>query len=105
MEEFASGSKELSSEMTLPPFKQKGWVVEIKAVMSKGGVLCYEYTADERVSFNIHSHHGKDVSYHIKAEAEVSAGAFNAPADHDYYVMWENKLPRAVKLKYRLSRN
>ncbi len=105
MEQFVIGSKELSSEVVLPPFKQGGWVLEIKATMSKGGILGYEYTAEKGVSFNLHSHHGKEVRYHVRAEAEVSAGAFSAPEDHHYYAMWENKLPKAVRVKYRLFRS
>jgi len=104
MDELGVDSQELASEVVLPPYKQRGWVLEIKVTMAAGEVLGYESSADGKLNFNLHSHHGRDVRYHVQMDAPSVLGSFTAPEAHDFYAMWENKQQSPVSLKFRLVR-
>jgi len=104
LEELRPDQSELRGEVTISPHKQKGWVLELKASMKAGGRLLFQYTADGALTFNIHSHHGKEVTHHVHIDAASGDGEFTAPEDFDFYPMWENSSDRPVHLTYRLSR-
>jgi hypothetical protein len=98
------GATEMQDRTTLPPAKQKGWVLELHVPMRQGERLGFEYEADGALAFNIHSHHGKEVTHHVHREAASGSGMFASEEDCDYYPMWENGLDRPVTLRYRLWR-
>jgi len=104
MDELKPGQRELSAEVVLPPHKQRGWVLELKMPMAAGEAAGYEYTADAPLTFNIHSHHGKDVTHHIHLGAATGEGTFEAKEAYDYYAMWENTSERPLRLRYRIWR-
>ena len=104
MDELKPEQRELTAEVVLPPHKQRGWVLELKMPMAAGEAAGYEYTADAPLTFNIHSHHGKDVTHHIHLGAATGAGTFEAKEAYDYYAMWENTSERPLRLRYRIWR-
>jgi len=104
LEELRPDAAELRAETLLAPHKQKGWVLELKAAMKAGEVLGFDFRADGDLTFNIHSHHGKEVTHHVHVDDRQAAGEFASPEAYDYYPMWENGLDRPVKLTYRIWR-
>ncbi len=94
-------------DLELPQRKQRGWVHEVEVPMAKGDAIAYE-TAHEGpagvVEFNIHSHQGRDVTYHVKGTDPRMAGAFTAPWDGKFYLMWENVSHAPVRLRIRATR-
>ena len=97
LEELRPDAKELRAETTLSPHKQKGWVLELKAAMKAGESLGFEFEADGPLTFNIHSHHGKDVTHHVHVDDAKAAGDFQSKEAYDYYPMWENSQDRPVR--------
>ncbi|OGS49726.1 MAG: hypothetical protein A3K65_05170 [Euryarchaeota archaeon RBG_16_68_12] len=93
--------------MTLAPRKVRGWVHEIRVPLSEGETLGFDSRHDRGdgdIEFNIHSHGGREVTYHARdARARVS-GALTAPWTGDFYAMWENVSDRAVPVAYELER-
>ncbi len=93
--------------MSLAPCRVKGWVYELKVPLAAGETLRYEARHDRapgEVEFNIHSHRGREVTYHARAAEPSVAGAFPAPWDGDFYLMWENTTERSVPVTYSLER-
>ena len=104
LEELRPDQQEIRGDVTISSHKQKGWVLELKASMRSGARLRFEYTADGELTFNIHSHHGKEVTHHVHIDAATGRGEFIAPEDFDFYPMWENLLDRPVHLTYLVRR-
>jgi len=104
LSELRPDDETLAGETVIPPHKQKGWVLELKATMKAGEALGFEYEADGPLAFNIHSHHGKEITHHVHVDDRQAAGEFISPQAYDYYPMWENSQDRPVKLKYRIWR-
>jgi hypothetical protein len=63
----------------------------------------YYWRANGPVDFNIHFHHGDEVSYPVKREAmRGDGGTFTAKAGEDYCWMWTAR-DRPVKLEGRIK--
>jgi hypothetical protein len=76
--------------------------------MLAGDMLHYNSGHDgqgSRVEFNVHSHHGKEVTYHAKASESLVEGAFSAPAEGKFYLMWENVSDGPVRVRIRAARH
>ena len=104
LQELPPDARELFGEVTIAPHKEKGWVLELKAPLRSGERLAYDFTADGPLTFNIHSHHGKEVTHHVHVEAAKASGEFTAAEDYDFYPMWENATSAPLRLTYRLWR-
>ncbi len=107
MDTFPSDAKEYAKDVALPPHKQRGWVHEVEVPMREGETFDYE-TAHEgaggRVAFNVHSHHGRETTYHVKGTDAQMAGTFSAPWEGKFYLMWENTSGEAVTVRVRAAR-
>lgn len=107
MDELLPEQAREDATVILPPRKMKGWVHELKVSLSDGEALRYETRhpgGDGAVAFNLHRHHGRDVTYYAQDDRAALAGTFNAPAAGDYYMMWENRSDAAVAVTYVVER-
>jgi len=107
MDELLREQARKDATVTLPPRKVKGWVHELKVSLSDGEGLRYETRhpgGDGAVAFNLHHHHGRDVTYYAQEDRAALAGTFRAPAAGDYYMMWENRSDAAVAVTYVVER-
>lgn len=107
MDTFPPDSGEYAREVELPAHKVRGWVHEVEVPMRKGESFRYE-TAHEgaggRVRFNVHSHHGRETTYHAEGTDARIAGTFTAPEEGKFYLMWENQSAKAVTVRVRATR-
>jgi hypothetical protein len=70
--------------------------------LESGDSRRYYWRASGPVDFNIHFHHGDDVSYPVKRAAmRGDGGTFTAKSGEDYCWMW-TALDRPVKLEGRI---
>ena len=107
MDELLPEQARKDATVTLPPRKVKGWVHELKVSLSDDESLRYETRhpgGDGAVAFNLHRHHGRDVTYYAQEDRAAQAGTFRAPAAGDYYMMWENRSDAAVAVTYVVER-
>ena len=80
----------------------KGGEHEECAHLDAGQMRHYYWRASAPVDFNIHFHHGDEVSYPVKRDAmRGDGGTFTAKASEDYCWMW-TALDRPVKLEGRI---
>ena len=71
--------------------------------LEAGEKRAYYWKADAPVDFNIHYHHGGDVSYPVKRDAmRGDGGAFVAKSGEDYCWMWTAR-DRRVRLEGRIK--
>lgn len=107
MDTYGTDSMEYGKEIALSPHKAKGWVHEVEVPMLAGQDLVYEASHGGpagAVEFNIHSHQGPQVTYHARsADARIS-GAFTAPWEGKFYLMWENKGKEPARVAVRAVR-
>ena len=69
-----------------------GKVHEECLTVAKGKGIDFEWSATQPVDFNIHFHHGDEVSYPVKADnAKQKKGRFSPGAKEDYCWMWTAK--------------
>jgi hypothetical protein len=107
MDTFPSEATEYAKDWDLPAKKQTGWVHELEVPLRAGESLAYDSEADApagAVAFNIHSHHGPEVTYHVRGAEPRVAGTFLAPAEGKFYLMWENTSAHAVRVRARATR-
>jgi hypothetical protein len=109
MDTFAPESREYAKEWRLPARKYKGWVHEVEVSLRHGDAIAYESESDGHgsggpVEFNIHSHEGREVTYHAKRRDARAEGTFVAPWDGKFYLMWENASDVPVLVRARLRR-
>lgn len=107
MDEFPSGAVPVRRTISLAPRKVKGWVFEVKVPLEKGVRLRYRTRHDRpsgEVKFNIHSHEGRTVTYHMQTQDPALEGTFTAPWTGDFYLMWENHTERSVPVDLELER-
>jgi len=108
MDTFAADTREYVRDLDLPPRKQKGWVHEVEVPMRAGDMIHYESEhapPGDRVAFNVHSHQGKEVTYHAKDAQPSVGGAFTAPWEGKFYMMWENVSGEPVRVRVRATRH
>ena len=107
MDVFPANESEYAKELELAPRKARGWVHEVEAPMRTGDTIRYtshHEGAGERVTFNVHSHQGKDITYHAKTSQASVAGAFTAPWAGKFYLMWENGSDGPVLVRIHAAR-
>ena len=107
MDELPADSPRSGGTLTLPPRKMKGWVHEVRIPLEGGESLrweTHEALGPGLVSFNLHSHKGRDVTYHATADDATASGTFVAPWAGEFYAMWENRSDREVAVTYLLER-
>jgi len=108
MDTFPANTKEYVREIDLPQRKVRGWVHEVEIPMRAGDMIHYTAEHDEpggRVDFNVHSHHGKEVTYHAKNSESSVSGTFSAPHEGKFYMMWENVSEAPVRVRIQASRH
>lgn len=107
MDIFAAEAIEYAKDLELPPKKTRGWVHEVEVPLRKGESLGFDSGHDGaggRVEFNVHSHQGPEVTYHVKRSEAKVAGTFTAPWDGKFYMMWENVSDAPVRVRVRANR-
>jgi hypothetical protein len=73
------------------------------ATLSPDQYLDYSFEATKPVHFNIHYHEGEDVRYPVSEEnISTLKAAFVPESKQNYCLMWSNKQPEPVQLKYEL---
>ena len=108
MDAFSATVREYAKELELPARKQRGWVHEVEVPMLAGDMIHYTSEHDgpgHRIEFNVHSHHGKDVTYHAKDSESSITGTFSAPAEGKFYLMWENVSDGPVRVRIHAARH
>jgi hypothetical protein len=92
---------EKSVEINMPA-KQ---VHEECIALSEGQTLKFSYEANAVLEFNLHFHHGKDVTYPLKGKYSIYSNTYLATQKNDFCLMWENKTGGIVKLQttYRIE--
>lgn len=107
MDVFPREMDAYARSLDLPPRKRRGWVHEIEVPLGAGESLAYESRYEGpagRVEFNVHSHHGRDVTYHLKGTDATMAGTFIAPEAGKFYLMWENLSDGPIRIHVRATR-
>jgi hypothetical protein len=92
---------EKSIEVMLPVKK----VHEECMALEVGQTLKFSYEANAELEFNLHFHHGKDVTYPLKGKYSNYSNAYNATEKNDFCLMWQNKSAAPVKLQTTFSVN
>lgn len=108
MDTWAADAKEYGRDLDLPARKMRGWVHEVEVPLRGGDMIHYSSEHDPpggRVEFNVHSHQGKEVTYHAKDSAASVAGGFTAPREGKFYLMWENVSDAPVRVRIRAARH
>ena len=81
----------------------KGGEHEECAHLDAGQMRHYYWRASAPVDFNIHFHHGDEVSYPVKRDAmRGDGGTFTAKASEDYCWMWTAR-DKPAKLEGRIK--
>ncbi len=71
-----------------------GGVAEECLRLAAGRSRSFEWTADGPLDFNIHFHHGDNVTYPVKLNGQAKGkGRFTAQAGEDYCWMWTARRP------------
>lgn len=70
--------------------------------MDAGWSITYNWSADAALYFDIHSHDGPKVEYHVQNEStNGSAGTFEAPARQIYSLFWENRADETIEVRWQ----
>ncbi|HKZ64033.1 MAG TPA: hypothetical protein VJ400_06285 [Thermoplasmata archaeon] len=106
MDSFPADATEYMRDLELPPHKQKGWVHEVEVPMREGESFDFETESglSGGVEFNVHSHQGPEVTYHVKGSEPNMAGTFTAPWEGKFYLMWENHTNEIIPVRIRATR-
>lgn len=87
-------------EPTIAP----GSFEEVDLRMDAGWSVDYDWSADRAVYFDIHSHRGAQVDYHVRnGSTNGTAGTFEAPDRGTYSLLWENRGDDAVTVSWDLE--
>lgn len=108
MDVFAASEKEYARHLELPPRKVRGWAHEVEVPARAGDMIHYtsEHSgARGRLEFNVHSHKGKETTYHTKSSDPSIAGAFTVPWEGKFYMMWENTSDSPVRARIHATRH
>jgi hypothetical protein len=92
---------EKSIEVMLPVKK----VHEECMTLAAGQTLKFSYEANAELEFNLHFHHGNDVTYPLKGKYSIYSNAYVASEKNDFCLMWQNKSAAPVKLNTTFSVN
>lgn len=84
----AVSARTADGEPTIEP----GAFEEFDLRMDAGWTIDYHWSADAPLHFNIHSHPGSRVEYHVEdGPVNGSEGRFEAPDRRTYSLLWENR--------------
>jgi hypothetical protein len=86
----ADGGKARAFTHELKP----GGIAEECLHLAAGKSRTFDWTADGPLDFNIHFHHGDNVTYPVKLNGQSKGnGKFTAKAGEDYCWMWTARRP------------
>ncbi len=108
MDVFPASEKEYAKTLELPPNKVRGWVHEVEIPLRAGDMIHYGSDCEGpagRIAFNVHSHRGKETTYHAKSTEAAVVGSFTAPWEGKFYLMWENTSDGPVRLRITATRH
>lgn len=72
--------------------------------MDAGWTITYNWTADADLYFDLHSHQGMDVNYHVQEPSvNASEGNFTAPERTTYSLFWERRADGPAALDWRME--
>jgi hypothetical protein len=98
----ASHAADLKSPRLFALDLKPGRVHEECLTVDKGKTVDFEWSTTRPVDFNIHFHHGDEVSYPVKADnARQKKGRFSPGAKEGYCWMWTAK--EATRLTGRID--
>jgi len=70
--------------------------------LEAGQAIAYRFSSSTPLAFNIHYHRGNEVLYLEEQDAtDGGEGTVTAPSAENYCLMWENRTPEVVELRYR----
>jgi hypothetical protein len=92
---------EKSIEVILPVKKVHEECMELAV----GKTLKFQYEANAELEFNLHFHHGKEVTYPLKGKYSNYSNSYTATQRNDFCLMWQNKTGEPVKLQSTYSVN
>lgn len=101
---FPRDTSRFEESFTLQAEGEPGAIAEVTVELTPGQGVLYRWDAEETVEFNVHSHHGKKVTYHERLEQQAAVGRVESRAEEVYSLMWENRVPHAVKVRVELRR-
>ena len=107
MDSFPLEDREYARALDLSRRKQRGWVHEVEVPMREAESFDFATEHDGpggRIEFNVHSHQGAQVRYHIEESEARLAGRFTAPWEGKFYLMWENVSDVPVRVRIRATR-
>lgn len=74
------------------PTLDPGGFEERNVRMDADWSVTYNWSADAAVYFDVHSHQGAEVTYHVQNRStDGTVGTFTAPSRRVYSVYWENR--------------
>lgn len=71
--------------------------------MAEGQTLTFRYEANAELDFNLHFHHGKEVTYPLKGKYSNYSNAYVATQKNEFCLMWHNKTGESAKLQTTYS--
>lgn len=72
--------------------------------LAAGAKINYSFECSSVALFNIHFHHGKEVSYPVAEKMILrSKGTLLADSTQTYCLMWSNPLRRTLTLRYKVD--
>jgi hypothetical protein len=72
--------------------------------LAAGAKINYSFECSSVALFNIHFHHGKEVSYPVAEKMILrSKGTLLADSTQTYCLMWSNPLSRTLTLRYKVD--
>ena len=97
------GEGTLQETVTLASDGEPGCFVEVEAFLREGEILSYSWRADEPLDFNIHAHREERVDFFVEERACEGRGAFHAPRENAFYLMWTNRHTEDVAVRFQAS--
>lgn len=95
-----ASARTADGEATVEP----GRFEEVDLRMDAGWSVDYNWTSERAVYFDIHSHRGAEVDYHVRnGSTNGTAGVFEAPERGTYSLLWENRGEEPVTVRWELS--
>lgn len=84
------------------PTIEPGSFAEHDIRMDAGWSLTYNWSADADLYFDIHSHDGPKVEYHLQnGSTNGSVGTFEAPSRQIYSLFWENRADAPINVTWQ----
>lgn len=103
MMEFSPEEGEFERSFSLEGKGHPESFAELMVPLESGQAISYSWEAGRDVAFNIHSHHGKEITYHETFEGSKKRGTFEGPGKGHFYLMWQNTSAEPVEVHVRVS--